>query len=44
MEPYFCPAPAPALDAAPSWHPVSRESFIEPEVSSVTVRVGYIDD
>ncbi|OIW26712.1 hypothetical protein CONLIGDRAFT_683667 [Coniochaeta ligniaria NRRL 30616] len=40
MEPYF----RPALDGAPSWHPVSRESLMEPEVSSVTVRVGCIDD
>ncbi|KFA69004.1 hypothetical protein S40285_10690 [Stachybotrys chlorohalonatus IBT 40285] len=40
MEPYFRPA---AADLAPSWHPVSQESLMEPQVPAVIVRIACID-
>lgn len=41
MEPYFRPGDA---EVAPSWHPVSQESLMEPQVPAVTVRVYCLDD
>ncbi|WYZ35417.1 hypothetical protein EsH8_X_000064 [Colletotrichum jinshuiense] len=38
MEPYFRPG------AAESWHPVSQESLLVPQVPAVTVRIGCVDD
>ncbi|CCF42469.1 hypothetical protein CH063_02844 [Colletotrichum higginsianum] len=41
MEPYFHPGDA---DVAPSWHPVSQESLMVPQVPTVTVRIYCLDD
>lgn len=38
MEPYFRPG------AAESWHPVSQESLLVPQVPAVNVRIGCVDD
>ncbi|KAK2012467.1 hypothetical protein LZ32DRAFT_658750 [Colletotrichum eremochloae] len=38
MEPYFRPGPA------SSWHPVSQEYLMEPQVTSITARVQCLDD
>jgi len=40
LEPYFRQTPA---DSAPSWHPVSRESFFTPPVSSITLPVWPLE-
>ncbi|KAK2776569.1 hypothetical protein CKAH01_12342 [Colletotrichum kahawae] len=40
MEPYFRPA---AAGLAPSWHPVSQESLMEPQVATITVRLECFD-
>ncbi|KAK6215409.1 hypothetical protein QIS74_08428 [Colletotrichum tabaci] len=41
MVPYFRPGDA---DAAPSWHPVSQESLLEPQAEAVTVTLYCLDD
>ncbi|KAK1979525.1 hypothetical protein LZ30DRAFT_596687 [Colletotrichum cereale] len=42
MEPYFRPAAADA-GLAPSWHPVSHESLMEPQVTAITIRIECVD-
>ncbi|GKT43426.1 uncharacterized protein ColSpa_03607 [Colletotrichum spaethianum] len=41
MEPYFRLS---EVNIAPSWHPVSRESLMVPQVPAVTVRIECLDD
>ncbi|KAK1966747.1 hypothetical protein LY78DRAFT_35525 [Colletotrichum sublineola] len=42
MEPYFRPGDTDS-GPAPSWHPVSQESLMDPPVTAITVRVQCID-
>ncbi|KAF9869244.1 hypothetical protein CkaCkLH20_13289 [Colletotrichum karsti] len=41
MEPYFRPAEAGGLSSG-SWHPVSQESLMEPQVAALTVEMNQI--